>query len=100
MPNPVDPEEDFADKWRTNLRLQQNFEQWLMQARADLGNMLKSHDAASVAEMARNRFYVRLNKDNLTKSLERFSRGAKRLHPQIQVIQREDVPSPWGLSLE
>lgn len=35
--NPVDPEEDFADRW--NQRLEDNFWRWLRQAQEDFGRM-------------------------------------------------------------
>jgi hypothetical protein len=39
VPNPVNPSEDFADKWNNpeyaHLKFKVNFRQWLQQARAD-----------------------------------------------------------------
>jgi len=45
VPNPVNPAEDFADKWYTEegrkKRLEENFHTWLTAAKADL--QLRSH---------------------------------------------------------
>ena len=48
VPNPVNPLEDFADKWGTaegrRLRLQDKFESWLIQAQSDFDNITSSMD--------------------------------------------------------
>lgn len=41
VPNPVDPEEDFADKWLEDPRLEERFWQWLQIAQRDFGAILK-----------------------------------------------------------
>lgn len=46
VPNPVNPQEDFADKWydaeHANLHLEENFHAWLGQAKADFANLLQA----------------------------------------------------------
>jgi hypothetical protein len=36
IPNPADPAEDYADKWRKDLSLEDNFWKWLSQVKSDL----------------------------------------------------------------
>ena len=52
VPNPVNPQEDFADKWydanHAHLRLEQNFQGWLAQAQADFANL---RSAGSVGQL-------------------------------------------------
>ena len=56
VPNPVNPSEDFADKWadpkHRNLNLEAKFWQWLKQARADFVSIGQSRDAEFIAEQA------------------------------------------------
>ncbi|MEO5961417.1 MAG: nucleotidyltransferase, partial [Opitutaceae bacterium] len=60
VPNPVNPEEDFADKWSTpegrQLQLEDNFKRWVAQARADFVKLSGSSDPGFIAEQARVRF--------------------------------------------
>lgn len=58
--NPVDPAEDFADRWGTKegsaLKLEQNFRLWLVQARADFDVIGASNDPQFISEQATKRF--------------------------------------------
>jgi hypothetical protein len=69
VPNPVNPAEDFSDKWDTeegrSLRLEQNFWAWLTQARSDFATINTSDDLELIAEQARNRFGSSLNARDL-----------------------------------
>ena len=50
IPNPVDPLENFADKWREHPQRKQKFYEWLRQAQTDLEKALKLSDIPSVLE--------------------------------------------------
>jgi len=56
VPNPVNPVEDFADKWyeedSAKLKLQDNFYKWLYQARADFRALCAKDDSQIVVEAA------------------------------------------------
>jgi hypothetical protein len=60
VPNPVNPAEDFADKWydpvNQHLNLEQNFWQWLEQAQNDFQVIGKSRDADFIAEQIQTKF--------------------------------------------
>jgi len=60
VPNPVNPFEDFADKWydskHAHLNLEQNFNWWLQQAQADFATIGQSRDADFIAEQVREKF--------------------------------------------
>ena len=59
-PNPVNPAEDFADKWYdsqySHLRLEDNFNWWLQQAQEDFAKIGQSRDAEFIAEQANEKF--------------------------------------------
>jgi hypothetical protein len=65
VPNPVNPAEDFADKWDTpegrRLQLEQNFYLWLAQARADFELFSTSRDKIFLGEQALQKFGASLD---------------------------------------
>ncbi len=73
VPNPVNPEEDFADKWSTpegrQLQLEDNFKRWVAQARADFGKLSGSSDPGFIAEQARARFRAPVDQAEIRRRL-------------------------------
>jgi hypothetical protein len=69
VPNPVNPVEDFADRWDTpegkKLRLKENFWTWLEQARADFCNITAATERGKVAALASQKFNIHLRNDEL-----------------------------------
>lgn len=61
IPNPVNPEEDFADKWGeveyAHLHLEANFRRWLAQARADFATLRRAA-TVTLLQSALRRFGV------------------------------------------
>jgi hypothetical protein len=54
--NPVNPEENFADKWPASPQKQQNFYKWLSQLRADLSNIVGQRGLYNIQEALANPF--------------------------------------------
>ena len=50
IPNPVNPLENFADKWQEQPQREQNFYRWLRQVQQDLDKALELADIPGVAE--------------------------------------------------
>jgi hypothetical protein len=71
--NPVNPAEDFADKWATAegraKKLEENFRAWLIQAKADFRVIGSSNDAKFISEQAMQKLGSRLNPNDLTEKL-------------------------------
>lgn len=65
VPNPVNPVEDFADKWydesSAKYKLQENFNKWLYQARADFRALCNKDNSQLVVEAADRGLDVRLD---------------------------------------
>lgn len=65
VPNPVNPAEDFADKWDKveyrHLNLKGNFEAWLKKAREDFGNITTSDSSNLLEQIAKNSLDVTLD---------------------------------------
>ena len=73
VPNPVNPVEDFADKWYdpeyAHLKLEDNFWFWLKQARIDFGLLTSSQDPEFIVEQARVKYGLTLDSSSLAKRL-------------------------------
>jgi hypothetical protein len=69
VPNPVNPAEDFADKWADSkykhLNLEQNFWDWLEQAQNDFRALWSARDIDLIAEQADEIFAAQMNTDRL-----------------------------------
>ena len=50
IPDPVNPLENFADKWQEHPQREGNFYKWLQQVQQDLGKVLELDDIAAVGE--------------------------------------------------
>jgi hypothetical protein len=60
VPNPVDPAEDFADKWRKNPVLEKSFWDWHAQASADIERFRRGLTTRQLGEHADTAFGVTL----------------------------------------
>ncbi len=94
IPNPVNPEEDFADKWSmpqyNHLQLQHNFRLWLTQARADFKVLLSSNNASTIMELTKSKFELNLNESKVIKAFGLTSMGQ---HHSPKIITNE--VKPW-----
>lgn len=89
VPNPVDPAEDFADKWAKNPALERNFRAWHARARVDLGRFRENLSAGVLREHASAAFGVTLPQD---------PRSVVRAAPAAVVAPTviSAPPRPWG----
>ncbi|EPQ9996731.1 nucleotidyltransferase [Vibrio vulnificus] len=94
IPNPVNPAEDFADKWydekSAQYRLQENFYKWLYQARADFSALCSSDDTQRIVNAAQNGLNLKLDSSSVARLLGIPAVTAK---PTF-AIQSSD-PKPW-----
>ncbi len=67
VPNPVNPEEDFADRWAMEegkkLNLEGHFNKWLDAVERDFGALESSSDPVALQKVASTNFRVSLNED-------------------------------------
>ncbi|EIU7558991.1 nucleotidyltransferase [Providencia rettgeri] len=94
VPNPVNPVEDFADKWydqkSLQYRLKENFYKWLYQARADFKALCSQDDAQRIVDAAQNGLDLKLDSKEVALALGISAVTAK---PTF-AIQPSD-PKPW-----
>jgi hypothetical protein len=98
IPNPVNPAEDFADRWLLDVRLEQNFWAWHTKIRADLDNCIKLLDSRQLPENLQRLFDVSLTSqhlDDLTKIGAFTASASKTATPLIRI---SSAPKPWRRS--
>lgn len=94
VPNPVNPVEDFADKWYSHehqhLVLEGNFQRWLIQAQADFEALRSEESVRNILEAAKRGFNINLDKSYIERSL--------RFTPAVSAQPKQIEPSaarPW-----
>lgn len=96
IPNPVNPAEDFSDKWHTTegkkLKLEENFYLWVNQAQRDFELIISFKDAELLSEQCSKTFGINMDKDFLAKSLGLTS-ASNIVTPKHYDISEK--PKPW-----
>ncbi|MGH9627335.1 MAG: hypothetical protein ACRD7E_03080, partial [Bryobacteraceae bacterium] len=92
VPNPVNPGEDFADKWRAEPVLEENFWHWYDQACRDFRTLSTSEHRGEVERLTEAKWGITLTRRTSGPSIVTASR---RSAPLVLV---EDAPKPWGSS--
>ena len=73
VPNPVNPAEDFADRWtdpqKASLNLEAKFWKWLRQAQIDFAAVENERKPELIVEAVRNKFGTELNAKDLSSKL-------------------------------
>lgn len=97
--NPVNPAENFADRWKTpegkRLQLKENFHRWIVQVNADFNYLLSQTDLQELKKRAESSLKVRLDERTAAAALgitaaPQISSATPR-HVSIQ-----SPPKPWG----
>jgi hypothetical protein len=96
IPNPVNPQEDFSDRWtsgegRKN-RLEEKFWDWLTQARNDFEILISSQNIRNIKEIAQSRYGVDIDETVLKGAL-----GVQMTY-YVQKPKQHNIanaPSPW-----
>ncbi|MDC9603132.1 MULTISPECIES: nucleotidyltransferase [Gammaproteobacteria] len=95
VPNPVNPDEDFGDKWDSEehkqLHLREHFHAWLRQARADFKTILAKNNSQNIVEAATKGLEINLDKRQVERSL---GLSPAVIFPTTR-IEANDSPKPW-----
>lgn len=99
VPNPVDPAEDFADRWYrsdcVHLRLEENFNSWFLQAQKDFQHLTSTTDTDFLCEQIEEKFSLRVNQSELQKQLGVGVATVNIITPKTQTIDRQESAKPW-----
>lgn len=96
VPNPVNPEEDFADKWHDpeyrHLGLEAHFHAWLNQARKDFASLTTSRDAQFLAEQIKRKVGSHFGAETLR---SRLGLGAPAIITTAKTQVISSAQPPW-----
>ena len=94
VPNPVNPAEDFADKWydadSAKYKLKENFDKWLYQARADFKALCSKDNSQVVVEAADRGLDISLDASSIALAL---GLSAAVIKPTKDINASD--PKPW-----
>ena len=94
VPNPVNPAEDFADRWSADARLEPAFRLWHAQVKADVAALGRELDFEQLDKHAEGRFGVSLPIAT-TKSLAGTAAGASIVRVAAPSVIINSPPKPW-----
>lgn len=98
IPNPVNPNEDFADKWydqeHAHLDLEGNFKNWLNQARIDFGQLGRLASSQDLEKFLNEKFRAKLEAKDL-EAIARMLPACAAPYSGIQIIT-ERPARPWS----
>jgi hypothetical protein len=96
VPNPTHPEEDYADKWQRNPRLEPSFWEWHTQAKADVERFSTATSRSTVNEV-KVKFDIPITG---TLEMQLAGRAPAVILSSTTATRIADAPKPWGYSKE
>jgi hypothetical protein len=95
IPNPVNPGEDFADRWAKDARYEQNFWLWHAQVKADNDNLRILVDVPEINRVLKKKFDLSLTED-MQKQLGNSGISAPYIAAAASpTIHIASAPKPW-----
>jgi hypothetical protein len=95
--NPVNPLENFADKWQKHPQREIKFRQWLQQVRADMDKALQAADLRSMVENLKPRFGDRIINTAASKAFPSRYGTASAAASAAPHISISNPSKPWGM---
>jgi hypothetical protein len=96
VPNPTHPDEDYADKWSKDLRLELSFLQWHSQATRDFETLPALRDPVALKAQTKRSFQVDLRDDHLRTLGLVTAAPAIIVTPSAPKVQISSPSRPWG----
>ena len=96
VPNPTHLEEDYADKWTKDHRLELNFRHWHAQAVRDFEQLPLLTDSVSLKAVAKRSFRVDLGADHLKQLGLASAVSPAIITSAAPTVRISSAPSPWG----
>jgi hypothetical protein len=98
--NPVNPLENFADKWKKHPEREAKFRQWLHQVQADLDSALRADSLLGMTEGLKPRFGDRIVNEAASKTFTFLNGSIKSALSVAPSIQISKPSKPWGVWIE
>ena len=96
VPNPTHPDEDYADKWSKDPRLEVSFLQWHSQAVQDFQALPALMDPVALKAATKRSFQVDLRDDHLRSLGLASAAPAIIVTPPAPKVQISSPSRPWG----
>lgn len=94
--NPVNPLENFADKWKKHPEREAKFRQWLHQVEADLDSALRADSLLDMTEGLKPRFGDRIVNEAASKTFTTRNSSMKTAASIAPIIRISKPSKPWG----
>ena len=94
--NPVNPIENFADKWKKHPERETKFRQWLQQVLADLAAALRAGKLDDMIEGIKPRFGDRIVNEVASKAFSSHSEVSSSVASVAPIISIRKPSKPWG----
>ena len=98
--NPVNPEENFADRWTmvqySHLKLRENFKIWIIQAQNDFDLLDATDDINFITEQAEQKFSINMDAGDLAKRLGLAQGTISIVSPKSHIISAPAQPHCKG----
>ncbi len=94
--NPVNPLENFADKWQKHPQRETNFRSWLQQVRTDLDAALRSGSLRDMTEALKPGFGDRIVNEAASKTFPTRYGSASAVAAAAPSIHISQPSKPWG----
>ena len=95
VPNPTHPDEDYADKWSRDDRLEKNFWEWHTAVAADIEQLDKLIGTASLGQFVQGRFDVSLNETE-KRTFGQSSSSTGKTPTIAAPVTITSASKPWG----
>jgi hypothetical protein len=96
VPNPVNPGEDFADRWNSEARLEQSFWTWHMQAKADIAMLANQLTKRKLEEHVENKLKLSLADADAERLADDTDIKTPRYASAASSVVIASAPKPWG----
>lgn len=93
IPNPVNPTEDFADKWRAKPQLRDNFYMWCGRIKEDISLLTSTQDQRQLKSQFSNKFKCDLSEAKLQELLPQGKADIGRTAPFVKIKTDQ---KPWS----
>jgi len=97
--NPIDPTENFADRWVDNPNRERNFGYWLQKVKSDFNRILTCYDSDSARKILTPIFGERVSNSSIAKLEEKSQSQALFYDSVLQktppIVNITNPPKPW-----
>ena len=94
--NPVNPFENFADKWKKNPKLEIEFRRWIQQVQADLDAAVQVGNISDMIEELKPRFGDRIVNETASRAFPDHFGSARAVASVAPSISITKPSKPWG----